>query len=147
MKLDRLLADKFNLAEEGETVLATVEPETTVVTATPIEDTLESDSEKARATLTTLIDKSVGALDELLRVASESENPRAYEVVAQMVKATADMSKDLLQIHKMKRDATPADSEVTKSPTNIKEQNIYVGTTNDFIRLMAQKKEADAIHV
>lgn len=139
-KMDKKLADKFDMAppvvDVPASVPAIIEP-TPVVSVSAV---IDSDADKAGETLRTLIDKSMSSLNDLIRVAKDSENPRAYEVVAQMIKATADISKDLVSVHKIKRDAKPVDDE-TPTRTNIgHQQNIFVGSTNDLLRAIAAAK-------
>ena len=141
MKIDDLLAKKFDLSSDKmASRFVKKEPvkkdiikvETAAVVDTT--DILETDTTKSRTTISSLIDKSVSALDDLIRVARESENPRAYEVVSQMLKVTADMSKDLLAIQKLKKDIQPNSSEDSgaKNTRIGTQQNIFVGTTNDL---------------
>ena len=51
----------------------------------------------------TLIDKGNDALDELLAVAKESENPRAFEVVTQLLSGLTNTTKELLVLQKTKK--------------------------------------------
>lgn len=135
MKIDEKLGEKFNLETSVTNVPAIIPPAPVVVVETA--DELETDSQKARTTLNSLIDQSVSALEELIKVAKASENPRAYEVVAQMIKATADISKDLITVQKLKKDARPGDDETPKRAGNIgTQQNIFVGSTNDLLRAL-----------
>lgn len=144
MLIDRKLADKFELEAPAPlpSAVAIIAPAPIVVSDIP-GDEIDVDSAKARTTLNNLIDKSVLALEDLIHVARESENPRAYEVVAQMIKATADISKDLLAIQKAKRELHPADDDSPTLRPNIQnQQNIFVGSTDELLRTMKSLQPA-----
>lgn len=133
MNIDTKLAEKFELAVPVESTAVTV-------IEAPVEavvlDDIDADMAKARKTLNNLIDESVLALGSLIKVANSTENPRAYEVVSQMIKATADISKDLLTIHKTRKELIPGDEDTVKKTSIGTQQNIFVGSTNDLLRAL-----------
>lgn len=96
----------------------------------------ESDFDLARNTLRNLIYKNEDAISELLHISKHSEHPRAYEVVGQLVKAQSDIAKELLNLHKTKKDI---DQE---SPEHIKTQNniVFAGSTSDLMKLISAQK-------
>ena len=51
---------------------------------------LDTDYEYTRDNLKAIIEKGSEALDGILELAKESEHPRAYEVVGQIIKNVAD---------------------------------------------------------
>lgn len=112
-----------------------VEVETNII----IEDELESDFGIARNNIKNLLSKGDGAIDNLLKVAEESEHPRAYEVVATLMKTMADLNKDLLDLRKKKQDLSGKKSVETNN-TNI-DKAVFVGSTTDLIKLLKDKKE------
>jgi hypothetical protein len=57
---------------------------------------MDEDYKFARSNLYGLIGRSNAALDLALRIAQMSEHPRAIEVAANLMKTSADMSKDLI---------------------------------------------------
>jgi hypothetical protein len=73
------------------------------------------------------------ALSEILNVAKLSENPRAYEVVATMVKTVAETADSLLQLHKTRKEISVPAGE--KSGTNIT-NNTLVMTTAEALKLL-----------
>ena len=75
----------------------------------------------ARASLKDLIDVGRDAVDGILKVASEGDHPRAYEVASQMLKTVSEMNKDLIGLHKQMK-------ELKKEETNINH------TTNNSIK-------------
>lgn len=132
------LDEKFNIDTPIETLPESV---AVVPVSVPLSDAqvIAVDADKARVTLNELIDTSLTALSNLIRVAKETESPRAYEVVATMIKTTADISKDLLDIQKKKQDLRPDDDPGVPTSTSIgTQQNIFVGSTDDLLRAIAQ---------
>lgn len=96
----------------------------------------EDDFELARNTLRSLIGKNEGIISDLVELARNSEHPRAYEVVGQLVKAQSDIAKDLMNIHKQKKEISGDD------PQNIKQQNniVFAGSTSDLLKLISAQK-------
>ena len=75
-----------------------------------IEDNInqvDADAEFARNNMRELISNGNKALTDLASVANQSESPRAYEVLATMMKNLAEMNKDLLELQKRKRELAP----------------------------------------
>ena len=64
-----------------------------------IHDT-ETDVEFVRDNLKNLISKSSEALDHLSVIAQETEHPRAFEVLSNMIKQTGDLTTELLDVQK-----------------------------------------------
>ena len=62
------------------------------------------DYTEVRDNLKDVIDNSKVAIDGILKVASESDSPRAYEVVSQLLKTATEANKDLLDVHKQMKD-------------------------------------------
>ena len=59
---------------------------------------------EVRENLKEVIDNSKNAIDGILKVASESDSPRAYEVVSQLLKTATEANKELLDVHKQMKD-------------------------------------------
>jgi hypothetical protein len=100
-------------------------------------DIVETDSNYARENIKTLIDTGNKALNDLAYVANQSESPRAYEVLANMMKNLTEMNKDLLQLQKTKRELAPQ-SEVAKG-VNI-DKAVFVGSTTELLKMIKSNK-------
>lgn len=97
---------------------------------------LENDTKYVRQNFYDLIEKGHGAIDELLAVADQSQHPRAYEVLANMLKTMGDINKDLLDMHAKKQKITgevPEKQEVNN--------NLYVGSTSELLQLLNKDKD------
>ena len=63
-----------------------------------LDNDLDDDYAESRQTLKELVNKGNQAIDHLLAIASESEHPRAFEVVATLIKNTAEANEKLMGI-------------------------------------------------
>jgi len=98
---------------------------------------VDDDFEYARGNLIAVIEKGQEALSGVVDVAGMSQHPRAYEVVATLVKAVSDANKDLLELQKRKRDLKGEDGS---APTTVN-NNLFVGSTAELQQLIKKKNE------
>ena len=103
-----------------------------------ITNEIDSDAEFARNNIKELIEKGNDAFTDLLKVAKESEHPRAYEVAAGFFKNLADLNKDLLELQKRKKDLKP-ESENKSQNINV-DKAVFVGSTADLVKLIKENK-------
>lgn len=96
------------------------------------------DFEYARGNLIAVIEKGQEALSGIVDVAGMSQHPRAYEVVATLVKTVADANKDLLELQKRKKDLTG----VGPNPTTVN-NNLFVGSTLELQKLIKKQNESN----
>ena len=102
---------------------------------------IDTDTRYVRQNMYDLIEKGHGAIDELLAVADQSQHPRAYEVLANMIKTMGDMNKDLIDMHeKKKKLKQDVDAPEEKSVTN---NNLFVGSTSELLNLMNKNNDTD----
>ena len=83
----------------------------------------------------TLIDKGNEALEELLAVAKESENPRAFEVVTQLISGLTNTTKELLVLQKTKKEI----EKDSKDPSTVN-NSLFIGSTAELQKLLTKKK-------
>ena len=100
-------------------------------------DPVEADTSYARENIRNLIDTGSKAMTDLASVANQSESPRAYEVLATMMKNLSEMNKDLLALQKAKRELTPQ-SEAAKG-VNI-DKAVFVGSTTELLKMIKSNK-------
>ncbi len=103
------------------------------------EEVLNNDFDSARLNMKELINNGMDALDGIMKVATASDSPRAYEVAALILRTVADMNKDLMVLHEK------SENIQKEKVTNITNNSIYVGSTTDLQNLInssrAQNKE------
>lgn len=97
----------------------------------------DDDFELARDTLRGLIMKNDTVLSDLISLARNSEHPRAFEVVGQLVKAQSEIAKDLMGLHKQKKEISGEDAQ-----QNIKQQNniVFAGSTSDLMKMISAQR-------
>lgn len=99
-----------------------------------------NDSEKdywlVRKNMKELIKTGEDAIDGILKVATEGDSPRAYEVAAQMIKTVADTNKDLMDLHKKMKDINKEEINMNSTTNN----SIYVGSTSELQDLINHER-------
>jgi len=94
-----------------------------------------SDYDLVRQNLKDIIDQGKVAIEGILDVAGEGDSPRAYEVVSQLLKSTSEANKDLLDLHKKKKELDKEDSGPKNQTTN---NNLFVGSTKDLQKMIGR---------
>jgi hypothetical protein len=89
---------------------------------------------EVRENIKEVIDYSKEAIDGILKVASESDSPRAYEVVSQLLKTATEANKDLLDIHKQMKTL-----EAEEGAKNVTNNAFFVGSTKELQDLVRQQ--------
>ena len=98
------------------------------------------DYSEVRENLKDVIDNSKVAIDGILKVASESDSPRAYEVVSQLLKTATEANKELLDVHKQMKDLEK--DETKKQVTN---NAFFVGSTKELQDMIAKQLPAKKV--
>jgi len=101
-------------------------------------DDIDSDYKYQRENFYGLVERGQDAIDGILSVAQDSDSPRAYEVAGQMIKAVADMNKDLMDLHNKMKVITKEETTINHNTNN----SIYVGSTSDLQDLINQSRSA-----
>jgi hypothetical protein len=95
----------------------------------------DNDYEFTRETLYDLIEKGREGIEEMIEVARQSEHPRAYEVLATLIKDTAQTSEKLMDLHRkiqsIDQMMLPAPKQES-STTN----NLFIGSTTELQRML-----------
>ncbi len=91
----------------------------------------DEDYEYIRNNLKDIIGKGSDALEGILELARDSDHPRAWEVVGQIMRQLAETNKDLIELQKdMKK---IKDEEGAKKIT---QNAIFVGSTNELQKFL-----------
>ena len=95
----------------------------------------DKDYEYSRETLYDLIEKGREGIEEMIEVARQSEHPRAYEVLAGLIKDTANTSEKLMDLH---RKIKSIDQMMLPSPepSGNTTNNLFVGSTTELQRML-----------
>ena len=96
---------------------------------------IADDYEFSRDQYHALIEKGNTALESLLDIAKEGEQPRAFEVATQLINSLSATTKELLILQKTKKEV-----EGTNKPTK-NENNLFIGSTSELQKLLELKKK------
>jgi len=131
MKTDDTLSAEFGIEPMQVTEVITKEGEIVKASDSKIED----DYEITRNNLRLILQQGQSALMKALDVAHQSEHPRAFEVVGNLMKQLADVNQQLLDLHqqKQKLDA-PTKEGSRKEVTN--NNVIFTGSTAELNKLI-----------
>jgi len=100
-------------------------------------DDIESDYDLRRKTLYDLVGTGQDALTHMMMIAKESDHPRAFEVVGQLMKTTSDMVADLT---KLQIEMNKIESEKAGGPSKVVNNNsVFVGSTNELLEMLKGK--------
>ena len=91
-----------------------------------------NDYDYARKNLYDVIEKGTAALEDIIDIAKQSESPRAFEVVTNLIKTMVDANKDLLELQKKNKDIMKSDDATQNNVTN----NNLILTTGDLLKMI-----------
>ena len=98
---------------------------------------LEKDYKEVRNNYREIIERGKDALDELIEVAKESQHPRAYEVVATMMKNISEVNEKFIGLQKQMREMNMKTQQQQGmiNKTNI-DKAIFIGSTSDLAKFI-----------
>ena len=99
-------------------------------------DKVKSDFEYSRDTYYEILEKGKESMELMIEVARESEHPRAFEVLSNMMKNMADINDKLMDLNKKNKDINQED--IKQITTN---NNVFLGSTTDLQRLLQDEKD------
>jgi len=130
MKIDDALSAEFGIQPMGKTEVITKTGEVINDSTNKIQD----DFDVTRNNLRILLQQGQEALQKSLDVAMQSEHPRAFEVVGNLMKQLADINQQLLDLHSQKQKLDePSKADKAKQVTN---NAIFVGSTAELNKLI-----------
>lgn len=99
---------------------------------------VKKDYEYTRGNLYSLIEKGQEAVDGILELAQESDQPRAFEVAGQLIKHVGDVADKLVDLQKK-----VADIEAPKKGKEVNTTNntMFVGSTADLAKFLKQQQD------
>jgi hypothetical protein len=101
-----------------------------------INNDTENDVEYSRQKMKELIDMSSEAIQNMMALAAETEHPRAFEVLSNMIKQASEMSQDLVKLQKTRKEITQSKEETKGATTN---NAIFVGSTNELQKFLKNR--------
>ena len=96
---------------------------------------LDNDIKYVRDMMYDTIKNTSDAVEEMLGIAKQIQHPRAFEVVATLLNTQREASKDLLDLHKKKKELKHEDKDGPETINN----NLFVGSTADLLKMIRNK--------
>ena len=104
----------------------------------PSDGSVRGDFERARENVEEVIDSADTAIDELAGIANQSQHPRAYKVLSQLLKTKLECSREIMTLHRDLRDAQAADERRGDQPTV---NNLFVGSSAELLAMLENEKK------
>ena len=92
---------------------------------------LKKDYEYTRGNLYSLIEKGQEAVDGILDLAQQSDQPRAFEVAGQLIKHVGDVTDKIVDLQKKMKDLKAEDG-----PKNVTNNALFVGSTSELQKMI-----------
>ena len=108
------------------------------------ENEINDDYDFARSKYYNLAEKGDEAIDLMLDLARESESPRAFEVLSNMLKQNAEVADRLMDLQKKKKEVRLIDQKQVPNG-NMTQNNVYVGSTTDLQRMLHKRIDENAV--
>lgn len=103
------------------------------------DDSARNDFEAARANLYEVIQTGQEAMDKLSEIASQSQHPRAFEVLAKLMDTIVNTNKELLELQTKIRQIDAADAPIHENAKTIN-NNLFVGSTAELQKVLRELK-------
>jgi hypothetical protein len=103
---------------------------------------VDKDYEYSRETYYDLLEKGRESMELMVEVARESEHPRAFEVLSNMMKNMADINDKLMALNKQKKEIDRVDEP--KQVAGTTNNNLFIGSTTELQRFLQNEKVIDA---
>ena len=105
----------------------------------------EKDYQYARGQLYDLVEKMQETMNSAMEVAQQSDSARAFEVVFQGAKHTADVLDKLQDLQKKQKDITKEETTTSSdSVNNGTVNNVFMaGTTSDLLKMLKDSQQND----
>lgn len=144
--IDNTVSKKEKIAE----ALSKNMPISAVTESSQPVDDLQVDYDVSRETYKELIDKGNQAIDLMMELARDSQHPRAFEVLAGLLKTQADNTDKLADLQKKVQTlrAGPKGKSQSSTPERVTNNNVFVGSTTDLQRfILSQQNKSNVIDV
>lgn len=112
------------------------------------DNVVQSDYEYSKGVYLDLIERGQEALQQMMDVADESQHPRAYEVLANLIKTISDTNDKVMDLNKKVKDINKKD---TKDPAQIESgkttNNVFIGSTTDLQRMLQDASKEKIVDI
>jgi hypothetical protein len=123
----------------GVTPLTKIDETVATIVASAKDDSAMADFNMARSNIHEVIQNGSNAIDRLAQIADASQHPRAFEVLATLLKVQLDANKDLMELQKKIREIQVADEPHNQDAKNVT-NNLFVGSTSELQKMIENMK-------
>lgn len=144
------LNSKFDVEGAYDTPMepTAVVPATTEAVVEKATTELQNNDKLSTETLQELVQQGREAVTMMLAIAQNTEHPRAFEVLSQLLKTVADNAKDLLEVEKKRAEINKLKNEKANAPAANgprTQNNLFIGSTTELLKAMQAAKLQEAI--
>ncbi|AGR47748.1 terminase small subunit [Sinorhizobium phage phiM7] len=103
----------------------------------------EADRQYARENMKEIIETGTSAMTSVLDIAQATEDPRAFEVLSNIMKTLVDANKSLVGLNKdtgKKSSKSDKDSQ-DDNIKNVTNNNLFVGSTKDMMDIINKERK------
>lgn len=97
---------------------------------------VNDDYEYSKGVYLDLISRGQEALQQMMDVADESQHPRAYEVLANLIKTVSDTNDKVMDLNKKMKDIKKKDDKSSDQIETKTTNNVFIGSTTDLQRML-----------
>lgn len=112
----------------------------TSLVSTALNDSAKEDFTYARSNIREVIDTASDAIDTLSSLASQSQNPRDFEVLSKLMDTVINASEKLLKLQKSIREIDDVDKPTDPSLPQQVTNNLFVGSTAELSKIISDLK-------
>lgn len=105
-------------------------------------DSAKEDFTFARANIHEVIENGNDAIAKLAVIADQSQNPRAFEVLAKLMDSMVAANKQLLELQKEIRTIEKADVPQNEDARKHVTNNLFVGSTSELQKMIDDMKKS-----
>jgi len=109
-------------------------------TLTGTKSKIDADFERVRRDLFDLSTQGEEAIELMMELARESEHPRAFEVLGQLIKQNAEIGEKVLKLHKSKKEQDKTDEPAAIAQQAATNNNVFIGSTAELQKMLRDEK-------
>jgi len=100
------------------------------------DESAKTDFTTARSNLLSLINSGTTSFERLTEIAAQSQHPRAFEVLSNMLTTLVNANKDLLELQTKIREINATDGKGPGGGPQVVNNNLFVGSTQELLKTL-----------
>ena len=143
MKSDENLSKVFGVEPIREGEVITSGGDVILPDSKGVEENVIKDYDSARNNLYKLLNQGQDALYSALEIAKQSEHPRAFEVVGNLMKQLADINEQLLALSERKVKLYAPKQQEGQPSKQVTNNAIFVGSTSELSKMLNKMNKGE----